>query len=140
MENLKTIPTVVDYKGKTYFGLTFERDVQIISDNEIPEGFTCIGKQRFAHGLKICFLENSIISGLKTPKKELREGEFYINNYNTNFSQQDAEIKLSKMVKECFSKDNSEKHFNWVMKIAKNNMGFNDNHELAAKIVTENWK
>ena len=130
---------IVSYKGNEIEGLVLPYGSQRLnSPEDTPEGYTSIGKQQFGKGLKICFIPSNQIT--KTIHKPLKPGEEWISGYKTNLQLKEDKRKLINTVKECYKKDPSENHKNWMIKAAQNNMGLNSYPEEAKNIVLNNWK
>jgi hypothetical protein len=129
----------VDYNGKEVSGIILPLSIQRINSSfEIPEGYTCIGKQQFGKGLRICFIPSELIQ--KPITKEMKNGEFSVSGYKTNLDIESDIKRLIAVTKECYQKDNSENHKQWLVKRAQYNMGLNNFKEIAEKTVIENWK
>jgi len=129
----------VSYKGEEVNGLALPYSIQrLTADSFIPEGYISIGKQRFENGLRICFIHESLIT--KTEPRKMEEGEEWVSGYKTNLELEADKKRVVAITKECFAKDSSENHKNWMINCAKNRMGLNSFPELAEQIVNENWK
>jgi len=141
MKTQNTTSALVSYRGEEILGLVFPFSLRRINENTvIPSGYTVIGKQKFGNRSRICMIKNEDVCPL-SPKRILKEGEFYVSGYQTNFDQM-KKIEIAKIkIKECFDKDNSENHYKWTMNCAKNRMGMNalPTHEIET-IVNEIWQ
>ena len=133
----KFTQTAVSYKGEEVNGLALPYSVQRINGIEIPEGYASIGKQQFGKGLRICLIDESLIT--KSEPREMKENEKWISGYKTNLELEADKKRLLEVTKECFAKDGSDQHKKWLLNAAKNRMGLNSFPELAEKIVNDNW-
>ena len=134
----KFTQTTVSYKGEDVNGLALPYSVQRITEKDVPNGYVSIGKQQFGKGLRICFIEESLIS--KTEPRQLKDNEKWVSGYKTNLDIEDAKQRLIETTKECYAKDNSDEHKAWLLNASKNNMGLNSYPEIAEQLVNENWK
>lgn len=131
----------VSYRGREVNGLVFPSSVQRLNSKfETPEGYISVGKQRFGNGLKICFIPQELEEEVICKNSLLKDGEFRINGYTTNFDMQYAIEKATAIVKECFAKDSSENHKKWMLNSLKNSLGLNSfYHIIAVDILENNW-
>lgn len=137
MKNFKQ--TTVTYRGEEITGLIARPSFKRIEElPTIPAGYMPNGKQRINGKMCITFIKKSDYQ--KPIERELKKGEIMISSSMSNF---DLEEKLNKLVvvaKECFEKDNSKAHLDWLMNFAKNRFGLNNFQNEVEMIIKENWK
>jgi hypothetical protein len=129
--------TTVTYKKQEVQGLCLPASVQRLTNVVIPNGYQSVGKQRFADGFRICFIQEHLIE--KIVPKTLKVGEYSISGYTTNLEIQETINNNCNIIKACFLKDPSINHKEWITNRLLYNMGLNNWHNIAYDILKLNW-
>ena len=103
----------------------------------IPAGYMPNGKQRIDGKLCITYIR---VSDYQQPiKRVLKENEIMLTSSMSNFDLDTKLKQLAKITKECYIKDSSHSHLDWLLNFACNRFGLNNFKNEANNIVISNW-
>ena len=136
MENFNQ--TTVTYRGEEVTGLAAKPSYKRINElPTIPSGYMPNGKQIINGKLCITFIRTS---DYQSPiKRVLKENEIMLTSSMSNFDLDTKLNELAKITKECYIKDSSDSHLDWLLNFAYNRFGLNNFKNEAKNIVISNW-
>jgi hypothetical protein len=139
--------TTVTYQGQEFEGLCVKSQVQRVDEiTNLPEDHQCIGKQRYPDGLRLVFIPKSVLEKIspgytcKSCGRRHSSKQGWVSSHKCGVCIKDDIENLKRTTHNCFQKDSSESHKNWLLHIAIHNMGFNNRPEEAETIINDNWR